>query len=254
MSWYGADWKQRQPIAIDASGTAGSGVSSEDIEINVPSDWDLFWDNIRSDFFDVIVADPEGNLLTFARSGANYANRQLTLQVDGYATKGQAINQIFVYYQNPDQASDLSSAVTITSALTGYVDLARAGGFVVSQPILRAPTATPQTAFVKSTLDDIDVFFAVNNMLQLRAFEYNGRVSFDEIDFVEVQSYDSTGANDAGRYDVTKTRFLNGFIKARAKGGSDGVDYAFAVNLTTTFGQIYSVRCLIQTRDQLPTS
>ena len=253
MSWYSANWKQRQSVAIDASATAGSGVSSEDIEINVPSDWDLFWDNIRSDFFDVIVADPEGNLLTFGRSGANYANRQLTLQVDGYSTKGQAINQIFIYYQNPDQASDLSSSVTITSALTGYLDLARAGGFVVSQPILRPPAATPQTAFTKSSIDTIDIYFAVGNLLQQRAFQYNGRLSFDEVDFVEIQSYDDTGASDAGRYDITKTRFIQGFVKARAKAGSDGVDYAFAVNLTTTFGQEISVRCLIQTRDQLPT-
>ena len=253
MSWYGSNWKQRQPVAIDASATAGSGVSAQDIEISVPAGWDLFWDNIRSDFFDVIVVDPVGNLLTFARSGANFANRQLTLQVDGYQTKGQAINQIFVYYQNPDQTSDLASSVTISSALSGYIDLARAGGFVVSQPTLRPPTATPQTAFVKSTIDTIDVYFSVANLLQMRAFAYNGRISYDEIDFVEVQSYDSGGSSDAGRYDITKTRFVEGFVKARAKGGADSNDYAFAVNLTTEQGQMISVRCLIQTRDQLPT-
>ena len=80
MTWYDSAWKQRQPIAIDASATGDSAVNPRDVEVTIPSDWDLFWDNIRSDFFDVIAVSRTGELLNFARkSGADYANRILTL-------------------------------------------------------------------------------------------------------------------------------------------------------------------------------
>ena len=52
MTWYDSEFKQRQAIAIDASSTGDSIVNPRDVEVTIPSDWDLFWDNIRSDFLD----------------------------------------------------------------------------------------------------------------------------------------------------------------------------------------------------------
>ena len=87
MTWYNAEYRRRQIVGIDATG--GTGVSGTiDVEFQVPQDWDEFWNNIRSDFKDVVVTDSEGNLANFARkAGANYSTRTLTLQIDALSIK-----------------------------------------------------------------------------------------------------------------------------------------------------------------------
>ena len=98
MGWYDKSYKRRQAIGVDVFG--GSGTSATiDIEIEVPKTWDAFWDEIKSDMKDIVVTDPSGTLLTFAhKSGVNYANRILTLQVDGYASNhDNSMNLIWVY-------------------------------------------------------------------------------------------------------------------------------------------------------------
>ena len=255
MTWYDSEWKQRQAVAIDATGTAGDVKAPQDIEIDIPADWDLFWENIRSDFFDVIVVDPFGDLLNFSRgSGADYANRVLTLEVDGYNTKGQSVVQIFVYFANPDQSSDLATSTTIASALVGHVELSRPTALSVSQPLLRPPTNVPQTSFVKASTDEIDVYFAVDNLFGGRAAKYNGRLLYEGIDYVNVLSLDSSGTNDTARYDEAKTRFIGGYVRVRVRAGSDDTDYALVCRIFTTETQQIDIRCLIQVRDQLPSS
>ena len=255
MTWYNTSWKQRQAVAIDATGTADATVASRDTEFGIPADWDLFWDNIRSDFFDVVVADPNGNLLNFSRkAGANYANRVLILEVDGYATKGQSVVQIYVYFQNPDQGSDLAVATTMSNVLDGSIELSRPNAFLVRQPILRSPSSVPQTAFVKTSTDEIDVYFAVDNLLNDRAVKYNNRLLYEGIDYVNIFALNAAGANDTGRYTESATAFINGCVRVRAKGGSSGSDYALVCRIVTTETQQIDIRCLIQVRDQLPSS
>ena len=140
MTWYDSSFKQRKPIAVDASDTGAGADENRDIEIVIPNDWDLFWDNIRSDMFDVVVTNNAGDVLTFKRkAGADYSTRSLTLQVDEVSTKTQAVNRIFVYFQNPNQTTDLSVDVTMTTPLSGYIDLSRPSALLVSQPLQRPP-------------------------------------------------------------------------------------------------------------------
>ena len=253
MTWYDSDFKQRKPIAVDASATGSGAEENKDIEIVIPHDWDLFWDNIRSDMFDVVVTNNGGDLLTFKRkTGADYSTRSLTLQVDEVNTKTQAINRIFVYFQNPNQTTDLSTDVTITTPLSGFIDLSRPSALLVSQPLQRPPSSEPQTAFVKSSTDEIDIYFATAGLFNIRANPFNDRLGLEGIKFVNVLSLDSSGTNDTGRYDETKTRFIDGFVRARAKGGSNDIDYALVCRITTTNLQQIDIRCLIQVRDQLP--
>jgi hypothetical protein len=255
MTWYDSAWKQRQPIAIDASATGDSAVNPRDVEVTIPSDWDLFWDNIRSDFFDVIAVSATGQLLSFSRkSGADFANRILTLEIDGYGLKGQTISIGYVYFANPDQSSDLAVSTTISTPLAGYIELSRPTAFLVSQPLLRSPSSVPQSSFVKSSTDEIDIYFAVSNLFGNRATKYNNRLLYEGIDYVNVLSLDSNGTNDTGRYDEDETRFIAGHVRVRAKGGSDSTDYALVCRVYTTETQQIDIRCLIQVRDQLPSS
>ena len=123
MTWYDSNYKQRQPIAVDALAGDGS-VATKDITITIPKTWDLFWDNIRSDFFDIVPVNVDGDLLSFERAaGANLSTRTLVINIDDVSVKTQAINFIYLYFQNPDQSSDPSSSVTIASAIDGYIDI-----------------------------------------------------------------------------------------------------------------------------------
>jgi len=255
MTWYNESWKQRQPVAVDISATGSGSISPLDITIAIPPDWDLFWENIRSDFFDVIVVGTQGELLTFDRAaGANYANRVLELEVDNYPMTTQTVSLVYIYFQNPSQSSDLATPFTPapSSTVIGYIDLSRPTGLLVSQPLQRPPSTEPQTSFVKSTTDEIDIYFAVSNLFNLRASSYNSRFSMEGIEHVVVQSLDASGSNDNARFDATKTRFIDGFVKIRAKAGANNTDYALVCRLTTTETQQIDIRCLIQTRDQLP--
>ena len=255
MTWYNTGFKQRQAVAIDATGTADATTTARDTEFGIPADWDLFWDNIRSDFFDVVVADPNGNLLSFSRkAGASYANRVLILEVDGYATKGQSVVQIYVYFQNPTQSSDLSVSTTMSGVLDGHIELSRPTALAVSQPLLRSPSDVPQTAFVKASTDEIDVYFSVASILGGRSAKYNNRLLYEGINYVNIFALNSAGANDTGRYDETQTRFVGDYVRVRAKGGSSGSDYALVCRIVTTETQQIDIRCLIQVRDQLPSS
>ena len=105
MTWYDSNYKQRQPVAIDALSGDGS-QQNKDITLTIPKAWDVFWDNIRSDFFDIVPVDVDGNLLSFERAaGASLPTRTLVINIDSHSVKTQAINFIYLYYQNPDQCT-----------------------------------------------------------------------------------------------------------------------------------------------------
>ena len=254
MTWYDDNYKLRQPIAIDALTGDGS-VQVKDITLTIPKAWDIFWQNIRPDMYDVVPVDVDGNLLPFERAaGANYSTRTLVLNVDGYSVKTQAINRIFLYFQNPDQSVAPSSVVTIASAIDGYIDIAQAGGFIVRQPLNSPPTSQPLQALVKSTDDIIDVYFSVAGLFRTMASPYAQRIDYEGISYVTVQSLDNAGADNAARYEEGDTRFIDGFVKARAKAGTNNTDYAFMVTITTSTDQVIDIRCLVQVRNQLPAS
>ena len=254
MTWYDDNYKQRQPIAIDALTGDGS-VGAKDITLTIPKKWDTFWQNIRSDMVDVVPVDVDGNLLSFERAaGADLATRTLVINIDNYSVKTQAINQIFLYFQNPDQSSDPSSVVTSASAIDAYIDISQPGGFIVQQSLNRPPTGTPLQAITKSTDDVLDVFFSVAGLFRSMASPYANRTDYEGISYVTVQSLDSTGTDNSARYEEADTRFLPGFIKARTKAGTDDTDYAFMVTITTSTDQVIDIRCLVQVRNQLPAS
>jgi hypothetical protein len=172
--------------------------------------------------------------------------------VNDVSTKTLAVNLLFVYYQNPDQTTDLSATFDVSGPLDGHIDLSRPSALLVSQPLQRPPSSEPQTAFVKASTDAIDIFFSTAGLFNIRANPYNDRLGLEGIFYVNAQSLDSSGTNDTGRYDETNIRFIDGFVRIRAKGGSDDTDYALVCRITSTNFQQIDIRCLIQVRDQLP--
>ena len=253
MTWFDADYRRRQIVGIDATGGSGS-TSTIDVEFEVPPDWDDFWTNIRSDFNDVVVTDSDGNKANFARkAGANYSTRTLTLQIDSLFIKNDDSFAIaYVYFFEPNEATDHSTSVTISSAKNGYILLSAPHSRVVSQPASQTALDSPIQSFVKAATDEIHVFFLVNGNFAKRLSPYNERNDQEGIDYVQIRSFDSSNADASARYNVNETRIGNGFVRATFKAGDDGVDYAIAIQVSTTLGQLYQIRAILRVKNLLP--
>lgn len=253
MTWYDADYRRRQIVALDCTGGTGT-TATIDAEIKVPSDWDDFWQNIQSDFDDVVVTDLNGELVNFARKvGASYANRELTLQVDGLSIKNDdSIQVCYIYFYNPDETTDHSTSVTITSPKTGHVMLSAPHSRVVTAQQSSSAIDAPLQSFIKASAEEIHVFWILGKVLAKRLTPYNERNDEEGIEHVQVYSYDSSGTNSTERYEVRETRIGNGFIRTTFKGGSDGSDYAMAIQVKTTLGQVLESRAILRVIDVLP--
>lgn len=253
MTWYNSDYRQRQIVGVNAFG--GTGIAATiDVEIQVPPEWDTFWESIRSDFKDVVVTNAKGKKISFARkSGANFSTRTLILQVDGLAINNDdALNILYIYFDYPDETTDSAESVTITSPKNGYVTLSRPHSRIISSRTSQNATDTPIQSFVKGSNDEIHVFFAITSSLAKRITPYNDRDDEEAIDFVQVFSYDDSGTNSAERYVENDTRVGAGYIRASYKGGTNGDSYAIAIRMETTLGQIIETRAILRVIDLLP--
>ena len=253
MTWYDADYRRRQIVAIDATGGSGTNATI-DSEFQIPPDWDDFWDNIRSDFNDVVVTDSDGNKANFARkAGANYSTRTLTLQIDSLQIKNDnSFAVAYVYFFQPNETTDHSTSVTISSEKIGHIMLSAPHSRVVSQPASQSALDSPIQSFVKASTIEVHVFFLVNGNFAKRISPYNERNDQEGIDYVQVNSFDASGADATARYDINDTRIGNGFVRATYKAGDSGTDYAIAIQIATTLGQIYQIRAILRVKNLLP--
>jgi len=253
MTWYNADYRRRQIVGINSFGGTGVGATI-DIEIDIPRDWDDFWDNIRSDFKDVVVTDTTGELVSFARkAGADYANRVLTLQVDGYQIKhDDSLSICYVYFYEPNETTDHSSVVTISTPKDGYILLSAPHSRVVNARDSQSALDQPVQSFIKSESDEVHVFWIVTSQLAKRLTPYNERNDQEGIEYVTIHSYDDSGVDSSTRFQAQETRAGNGFIRATYRAGSSGSNYAIAINIITTLGQSLENRAILRVIDLLP--
>ena len=212
MTWYSSSYKRRYPITVNVLGGAETS-GSHDVQIVFPSDWDDFWENIRSDGFDILLTDSLGTLQTFHRTTFNFANRSLTLSGQSVTFANQnSMNLLYVYFNNPDQSSDLQSAFVPSTPKTGKIYLNAPANRIVAQPSQRTGSTTPDYIFSKTSDDELYIWFRVSSLLGSRISPYNDKLDFESLDHVKVQSLDSSGTNDTNRYNDTLTVFIPGFV------------------------------------------
>ena len=254
-SWYNTAWSHRWPIAVQILG--GGGVAGNyDLQVDIPKEWDKFWDAIRSDFYDVILVGPDGSsLLTFKRLAADYANKILTLQVDAFATHfNDSSNFIYLYFGNAAQSSDLASVFTAGTVKAGEIFLGGPVGTVITRAIGGGGQDTPQTAITKTSTEEIDIFVSTSGIFSRRLDAYNNRSGLEGIRYSQVFMLNASDADRPSNYDENYTRFIPGFIRCRIKSGTNGEDWTFVCKIVSTEGNTYSIRALIQIRDRLPSS
>lgn len=253
MTWWNKDYRRRQTITIDATG-GGASPSVIDFEVIIPSDWDGFWDNIRSDFYDVVITDSKGTLVNYSRkAGANFADRILTLQVDGYSIQNSStLSVAYIYFAYSTETIDRAVATTITTPKNGYILLSAPHSRIISLNISENAIEIPAQSFIKAEGEQIHVFFIFNRFLATRIEDYNEHADEEGIDYVIIASLDSTGLDDVNRYTLSQTRFGNGFVRATFKAGTGGADYAILCRFFTTLGQILESRAILRVKNLLP--
>tara|TARA_R100001460_G_scaffold32526_7_gene63838 strand:+ start:5178 stop:5945 length:768 start_codon:yes stop_codon:yes gene_type:complete len=255
MTWYDSNFKDRYPVAINVIGgseTAGT----EDVEIVVPKDFDRFWTSIRPDGFDIVIADPDGNAEAFKRSVYNYADRSLTLQADNVNFQNRnSVALLYIYFNNPDQSSDLAGSFVASSPKIGTIALNRPSSLSVGNLEQGQGNDSPAASFQKTEDEEVYIWFRVGSLLTRRISQYNNHLDYEQISYIKVQSLDAAGSNDANRYIEGETRFLPSWVGVKVKAGSAGVDYTIAVEIVTTSSgltQTLSARALLRIRNLLP--
>ena len=251
MTWYDKDFKRRMPLVIDTSATSKGTI---EFSFVVPDDWDDFWDNVRSDGFDVVLTDRSGVAFTFERTIAwNATNRTSLFRVAGFAmTEANVMHLIYIYWDNPDQSSDLSSVVTTTSPKTVYAYLAAPFKYIVTPNNTRGLSTSPSTIIQKNPDEKIDIWFPVSQLLTPRALPHNERLDFIDIDYIDANVLNSSGVDQTAMYALEETRVINGWIKIRVQAGSDNTDYVVNAIIFTSNNEKFILSCLLQVRQLLP--
>lgn len=250
MTWYDSNYKRRMPIAIDGSAHTGS---TAQVSFNVPSDWDDFWDNIRTDGKDIVVTDKLGNKALFEK-GYVYSTRSLSINVHGFSTPDEnSTHLMWLYWDYSEETVDHEVTVTIVSALNGYIYLGAPYGRIVSGlDSTNFLTTVPTSIFSKDPDEEIDIWYPYSQLLSQRSLPYNEKVDYKAIRSSKVEVLDSSGVNQTSLFDSTDTRYINGWVRIRIKAGTTDTDYVVRLIIQTSDDEVYIQPALLQVRKILP--
>tara|TARA_Y100001963_G_scaffold159863_1_gene265800 strand:+ start:946 stop:1710 length:765 start_codon:yes stop_codon:yes gene_type:complete len=252
-SWYNESWKYRYPIAVDVTGGSGSS-GLYDIETIIPSKWDAFWDNILSTGFDVLVTDANGNELTFKRTGFNYANKTMTITIRQMTIENNnAINIVWLYWGNPT-GSISSATFTPSSPKSGQIYLGKPANMVVGPQTFVGTSSNPISSFMKNSSTEVYIWFSYSNLLSRRISAQDGHNVFEGLTYVQTEVLNASGVDQVAMYEELKTRFVPGYVGVYIKAGSNNTNYQVRCRVSTTEYQNIYLTCLLQVRNQLPSS
>ena len=251
MSWYNKDFKRRIPFLIDCSSTSAGAI---DFSVTIPDKFDDFWNNVRTaDGFDVVITDDTGQQLVFQRLTWTPATPRAVFQVSGYTLPASNTMLVgYVYWDNPDQSSDLSSSVSVSSAKLGRIYLGAPFGNIVNLQSRAGLSTVPTTIIQKDVDEKIDVWFPVSQLLAPRSLPYNERLDFRAVEYIDVQVLNSSGINQASMYALSETRLIAGWCRVRVQAGATNTDYVVRALIYSSDSEVFILSCLLQVRQLLP--
>ena len=252
MTWYEDNFKRRMPIAIDTS-SVSSGVAIQ-FQITIPTYWDDFWDNVRSDGFDVHLVDQNGNILTFERlSGWNVSTRTGQFRANhGTSKASNVIHTAFIYYDASDESTDSSSSVPSATPLNAYVYLGSPFGNIVSLQDKSNLSTTPVSVFQKDPDEIVDIWYPIAQLLAPSQLPINKRLSFLFVEYIDMEILNSSGVDQVSMYGVSTIRIINNWIKVRVQSGASDTDYVVRLIINDTNNQKFILSSLLQIRKLLP--
>jgi hypothetical protein len=251
MTWYGSEWKRRMPIAINTSLVSSGSVI---FSINLSSTWDDFWNNVRSDGFDAVIVDQNGNTpIPFERVTWNFSSRQATFRANYGAVKAaNVIHQVWLYWDNPDQSSDLATT-GLTSTVNGYIYLGAPFKNVVNLASQSGLSTVPTTIIQKDPDEKIDIWFPISQLLAPRSLPSEEHLDFKLVDYYDFEVLDSSGVAQPSMISLGETRSINGWVKCRIIQGTVDTDYVVRCLVQNTDLELFVMSCLLQVRKLLPT-
>jgi len=250
MTWYSASWKRRMPITIDTSLKASGNVT---FALTIPPDWDDFWDNVRSDGYDVVILDETGNgAISFERVTWTPSTKTGVFKAYFGAVKGaNVIHQAWLYWNNPDQSSDLATTGLPVSSENAYIYLGAPFKYIVSVAGRSSLSTVPTTVIQKDPDEDIDVWFPVSQLLSPRALASSEKLDFKLINYYDFEVLDSSSVSQSMIL-LNDTRAINGWVKCRLIDGTTNTDYVLRAIIKNTDLETFILSCLIQVRKLLP--
>lgn len=236
MSWYDSDFEKRAAIsAVSASGT------TKDIDVVIPADWDDFWDAIDSSGNELRVTGPDGyTLLSYdvddgAGGSFNRTTRAGRIRIDGASAPGDSNECLlfWVYYSSTSTQGDASVAVTIASALTGYIDRGTPSTFIIPVTPPRPGLDRPPATFTKGSGEGVYYFFDFGAVLEQRSTKSQRRNLYEEPRNATYTVVNTSAAAQATMIDTSLTRWFETvdgrgrhlFLRVLVQAGTDGSTY-----------------------------
>jgi hypothetical protein len=251
--WLDEDWPYRMPVYVRNS----SADTTYDIEIALSSLHVHFWANVKNDGSDIRVVSPSGTLLTYDLASFDYANKTVTVEVDGFSAQaGEKVNLLWIYYGN---AAAASAATTFapSSAKTGtapsFIDPTAAQiRMAIERP--QADQTRPSNVVVKGVDEEVTVYVDVTDWLQDGAYAIEGSMGLEDIVWMTMDVEQGGVAVSSMYASVRSVSILehSGRIWAAIGPITDGThdnDYTGILTAFTTLSNLYQHRFLIKVYD-----
>jgi len=251
MTWYSSNWKRRIPIAINTSLVSSGSVI---FATGIDPTFDDFWNNVRSDGFDAVIVDQNGNTpISFERVTWNFSSKQATFRANYGAVKAaNVIHQVWLYWDNPDQSSDLATT-GLTSTVNGYIYLGAPFKNVVNLASQSGLSTVPTTIIQKDPDEKIDIWFPISQLLAPRSLPSGEHLDFKLVDYYDFEVLDSSGVAQPSMISLGETRAINGWVKCRIIQGRVDTDYVVRCIVQNTDLELFVMSSLLQVRKLLPT-
>lgn len=187
-----AGYRRRIPITV----VTDSAATPRNVRITVPTGLDELWDTIDANGYGVRVTAGDGEtLIDHNRQAWTLASRELVLDIEGVATPGATDRAVllWLYYAPTATPTNASTAVAVTSQLTGYIELGMPGHLVTAaRP--PAPTRTAPADRIQKTVDDaVHLWLDWTSVLQLACRTYQGQRRYEEPYYGSYQVLNSVG-------------------------------------------------------------
>lgn len=245
MSWYDSDFRRSKAISVISP--AGGG--THDFDVEIPTDWDEFWDLIDTDGEELRITRADGSTLCAydiddgAGGAFDKTGRAGRIRVDGEAFVGATgeCALFWLFFDPSSTQGDASVAVTITSALTGYIEQALPSTHVHAFQPAPAGSTKPASRITKGEDDDVFVWLEITALLERRAERAANHLEYEEPIAATYDVLDDVGASEATMVEPDDLRWVSTvegntrrlFLRCRVKAGTDGDTFTlFAIAAT----------------------
>ena len=248
MSWHNRNYKQRAALVID--NTTG-GATSVNVTFTIPTDWDAFWEHVRSDGKDVRLTLADGATVVPAWNMTwTYATRSAVIVADSIAVTAGKMCVLWLYWDYDAESAAGTSAATGSTPKTAYVEQSAPGPINVVRclPLPYGDTRAPRT-ISKSAAEVVHIWWDLSAVLEVRAATYNQQTTYEEISYVSSWAVYEGSTAKSTMVTANKTTVSGKVVKTLLQGGTDGTSYTMRLTVVTTLGRTleFSASLRIQT-------